>query len=66
MLGCIAYGKQRVGSTCTSFRTRFNNYKSSSRRFSNGVSVAQADPFRHFTEFNRNGFLEDVTVQSID
>ena len=30
------------------------------------MSVAQADLFRHFTEGNHDGLLEDVTVQIID
>jgi len=34
LLGCKVCGKQYVGSTFTSFRTRFNNYTSSSRKFS--------------------------------
>ena len=36
MLECSVCGLQYVGSTCTSFRVRFNNYKSCNRRF-NGV-----------------------------
>ena len=47
-------------------RTRFNNYKSSSRVFSNGMSVAQAEIFRHSTEANHNGFWDDVTIQITD
>ena len=52
LLGCKARGKQCVGSTVTSFRTRFNNYESSSRKFSYGMSIAQAELFRYFTEVN--------------
>ena len=33
LLGCKVCGKQYVGSTLTSFRARFNSYKSSSRKF---------------------------------
>ena len=66
LVGCKVYGKQYVGSTFTSSKTRFNNYKSSSRKFSYGLSVAQAEPFRHFTEVNHSGFLEDDTFQIID
>ena len=40
LLGCEVCGKQYVGGTLLSLRTRLNNYKSSSRRFSNGMSVA--------------------------
>ena len=66
LLGCKVCGKQYVGSNFTSSRTRFNIYESSSRKFSGGMSVAQAELFRHFTEVNHNGFLEDVTSQIID
>ena len=62
LLGCKVCGKEYVGSTFTSLRTRFNNYKSSSTK----LSVAQAEIFRHFTEANHNGFLEDVTIRIID
>ena len=66
VLGCKVCGKQYVGSTFTPFRIRFNNYKSSSRKFSSGISVTQAELFRHFTEDNHHEFLEDVSVQIID
>jgi len=65
LLGCKVCGKQYVGSTFTSFRTRFNNYTSSSRKFSYGMSVAQAELFRHFTEVNLNGCIEVVTHKII-
>ena len=66
LLGCKVCGKQYVGSTFTSFRVRFNNYKSASRRYSKGEVVTQADFFRHFTEGNHHGFMEDVSFQIID
>ena len=66
LLGCKVCGKQYVGSTFTSLRARFNNYKSSSRKFSSGVAVMQAELFRHFTEANHNGFSKDVSFQIID
>ena len=66
LLGCKVCGKQYVGSTFTSFRARFNNYKSSSRTFSSGVAVTHSELFRHSTEANHNGFLEDVSFQIID
>ena len=49
VLGFKICGKQYVGSTFTPFRIRFNNYKSSSRKFSSRISVTQAELFRHFT-----------------
>ena len=63
--GCKVCGTQYVGSTFTSFRARCNYYKSSSRQFSSGVAVAQAELFRHFTEATHHGFL-DVSFQIID
>ena len=65
LLGCKVCGKQYVGSTFTPLRTRFNNYKSSSKMFPNSMSVAQAELFRQFTEANQNIFLDDVTIQTI-
>ena len=56
LLGCKVCGKQCVGSTFTSFRARFNNYKSYSRKFSSGVAVMQAELFRYFTEANHHDF----------
>ena len=66
LLGCKVCGKQYVGSTFTSFKARFNNYKSASRRFSGGVLVPQAELFGHFTGAGHHGFLEDVSFQIID
>ena len=57
---------QYVGSTFTPFRTRFNNYKSCSRRFDKGELVNQADFFWHFSEVGHHGFLKDVTFQVVD
>ena len=65
-LGCKVCGKQYVGSTFKSFRARFNNYKSSSRKFSSEVPVTQVEPFKHFTEANHHDFLEDVSFHIID
>ena len=59
LLGCKVCGKQYVGSTFTSFRARYNNYKSSRTKFSSVVAVTQSEFFRHFTEANHHGFLED-------
>ena len=64
--GCKVCHKQYLGSTFTSFRNSFNNYKPSGRKFSYVMSVAQAELFRHFTDFNHNGLLEDVTLQITD
>ena len=38
LLECTVCGVQYVGSTCTPFRLRFNNYKACSRKFNLGAS----------------------------
>ena len=40
-------GVQYVGSICTPFRLRFDNYKACSRKFNSGASVPQVEFFRH-------------------
>ena len=62
----ICCGVQYVGSTCTPFRLRFNNYKACSRKFNAGASVPQVEFFRHFTEEGHRGFLKDISVKIID
>ena len=66
LLECTVCGVQYVGSTCTPFRLRFNNYKACSRKFNSGASVPQAEFFRHFTEEGHRGFLKDISVKIID
>ena len=45
-LECSVCGLKYVGSTCTSFRIRFNNYMSCNCRFNRGASgVPQAEIF---------------------
>eukprot|EP00794_Sanderia_malayensis_P018386 gene18386-20236_t len=61
--GCKVCGMQYVGSTFTPFRNRFNNYKSSCRKFEKGEMVGQADFYRHFELAGHHGFMEDVGVQ---
>ena len=66
LLECTVCGVQYVGSTCTSFRLRFNNYKACSRKFNSGASVPQVEFFRHFTGEGHHGFLKDISVKIID
>ena len=66
LLECTVCGVQYVGSTCTPFRLRFNNYKACSRKFNSGASVPQAEFFRHFTEEGHRGLLKDISVKIID
>ena len=64
---CSVCGLQYFGSTCTSFRVRFNNYKSCTRRFNGGASgVPQATIFRHFAGEGHRGLLEDGRVVILD
>ena len=66
LLECTACGVQYVGSTCTPFRLRFNNYKACSRKFDSGASVPHVEFFRHFTGEGHHGFLQDISVKTID
>ena len=66
LIECNVCGAQYVGSTCTPFRLRFNNYKACSRKFNLGSSVPQMEFFRHFSEEGHRGFLNDISVKVID
>ena len=66
LFDCVVCGFQYVGSTSTPFRYRFNNYKACYRKFSSGSSVPQMDLFRHFSEENHHGFLENFCLKIID
>ena len=66
LLECTVCGVQYVGSTCTPFRLRFNNYEACSRKFNSGASVPKVEFFRHFTEEGHHGFLKDSSVKIID
>ena len=59
-------GVQYIGSTCTPFRLRFENYKACSRKFNSGASVPQMEFFRRFTEEGHHGFLKAICVKIID
>ena len=49
LMECKVCGVQYVGSTCTPFRLRFNNYKVCNHKFIGGSSgIAQADFFSAF------------------
>ena len=63
---CKVSGKQYVDRTFTSFRARFNNYWSSSKKLSSWISVTQAELFKYYTEVNHHGFLEDVSFHIMD
>ena len=65
LLGCKVCSKQHVGNISISFRRRFNNYKSPSRKFPGGVLVKLTEFVRHFTVASHHGLLEDVSSQII-
>ena len=63
LLECNTCSLKYVGSTCTPFRTRSDNYKICKCSFNGGSSgVPQADNFRQFASEGHQGFLEDVKV----
>ena len=73
-LRCNVCTKQYVGSTITTFRTRFNNYKSQFRKYSKrkqdcnpnpGKDIKQASLFEHFFSDGHHG-LDDWSFQLID
>ena len=73
-LRCNVCTKQYVGSTITTFRTRFNNYKSQFRKYSKrkqdcnpnpGKDIKQASLFEHFCSDGHHG-LDDWSFQLID
>ena len=58
-----------MGSTITSFRSRFNNYKSGARKvpkvYPNKCNVYQEQFHRHFNSEGRNG-MKDWKITSIE
>ena len=66
MIKCKKCGKVYIGSTTTTFRKRFNNHKSSLRRYGMGqCNIPGAHLYAHFFEGGHNG-LDDVSVKIID
>ena len=59
-------GKQHEGTTSISIIARFNNYKSSNKKFSSWVAATKTECFRNFTAANREGLLKDVSFQNIN
>ena len=66
VLRCISCSKIYVGSTITSFRKRFNNHKSSMRKYEQGGRKMAAEHlYAHFFGPRHKG-LDDVRVIIID
>ena len=66
LLTCKKFLKQYVGQTIDTIRHRWNNYKSSDRKFQRYEPCMQEHLFRHFSSQGHNGFLNDVFVIFID
>ena len=63
---CEICNKQYTGQTTDSFRSRWNNYKSKSRKFDRNEKCMQEYLYSHFESEGHNGFLEDVSITLID
>ena len=63
---CKISNKQYTGQTTDSFRSRWNNYKSKSRKFDRNEKCMQEYLYSHFESEGHNGFLEDVSIALID
>ena len=62
---CKICNKQYTGQTTDSFRSRWNNYKSKSRKFDRNEKCIQEYLYSHFENEVHNGFLEDVSITLI-
>ena len=59
---CKERQKQYIGETTYGFRYRWNNYKSSSRKFDRKESCMQEHLYRQFSSPGYRGFLNDVSL----
>ena len=66
LLTCRKCKIQCVGQTVDQFRSRWNNYKSDSIKYSRGGSRMQQHLFNHFCNSGHAGFLNDVSITFID
>ena len=53
---------QYVGPNVDQFCSRWNNYKSNSRKYSRGDSCMQQHPFNHFCTSGNAVFLDNVSL----
>ena len=65
MVQCKVCKIQYVGSACTKFRMRFNNYKACFKKYSLNKSVPQASFHAHFSQTDHNG-MDDWSFTLID
>ena len=66
LLTCNKCKMQYVGLTIDQFWSRWNNYKSDSRKHGQGAICKQQHLFNHFCASDHSGFLEDVSLTFID
>ena len=66
LLICNKYRKQYVDQTVDTFRYRWNNYRSNSRKHAYGISCMQERLYEHFCDSEHSGFLNDVSITFID
>ena len=57
---------QYVGQTIDQLWSRWNNYKSDSRKHRQGATCMQQHLFNHFCISGHCSFLEDISLTSID
>ena len=65
LLTCNTCRKQYVGQTVDTFRYRWNNYRSNSRKHAHDICM-QEHLYKHFCDSERSGFLNDVSITFID
>ena len=66
LLTCRKSKIQYVGQTVNQFRSKWNNYKSDSRKYNRGGSCMQQHLFKHICTSGHSGFLYDVSIKFID
>ena len=66
LLTCNECKMQYFGQTIDQFRSRWNNYKSDSRKYGQGATCIQQHLFNHFCASGHCGFLEDVSLTITD
>ena len=66
LLSCRVCGIQYVGQTTDKFRFRWNNYKSSHRKASEGGHCMQKSFHDHYLSEDHNGLIADCEITLID
>ena len=66
LLTCNKCRKQYVDQTVDTFRYRWNNYRSNSRKEAHGISCMQEHLYEHFCDSEHSGFLNDVSITFTD